>query len=115
MAQIIVCELGYPKSHVALERAINIGREIKRADIVVYHTAAACASNDQGNIYLIAEIKAPTILNPMDSLLRILVPHQHKAVFGLMEIRLNSTEKIWLLEILAHGLVFRSLSKHGTV
>ena len=62
MTQIIVCELGYPKSHVALERAINIGREIKRADIVVYHTAAACASNDQGNIYLIAEIKAPTIL-----------------------------------------------------
>ena len=42
---------------VALERAINIGREIKRADIVVYHTAAACASNDQGNIYLIAELE----------------------------------------------------------
>ena len=62
MVQIIVCELGYPKSFVALERPINIGREIKRADIVVYHTAAACAANDQGNIYLIAEIKAPTIL-----------------------------------------------------
>lgn len=63
MVQIIVCELGYPKNHVALERAINIGREIKRADIVVYHTASACASNDQGNIYLIAEIKLYGILD----------------------------------------------------
>lgn len=72
MTQIIVCELGYPKSHVALERAINIGREIKRADIVVYHTAAACASNDQGNIYLIAEIKAPTILESAGQLMAYL-------------------------------------------
>ena len=62
MVQIIVYELGYPKNHVAVERPINIGRDIKRADIVVYHTVAACAANDQGNIYLIAEIKAPTIL-----------------------------------------------------
>lgn len=61
MTQIIHCEFGYPISQIALERPINIGREIKRADIVVYNTPEACASNDQGNIYLIAEIKAPTI------------------------------------------------------
>lgn len=61
MAQIIHCEFGYPISQIALERPINIGREIKRADIIVYNTPEACASNDQGNVYLIAEVKAPTI------------------------------------------------------
>lgn len=61
MTQIIHCEFGYPISQIALERPINIGREIKRADIVVYNTPEACASNDQGNVYLIAEVKAPTI------------------------------------------------------
>lgn len=63
MAQIIHCEMCYPKTHIGLERSINIGREVKRADIVVYNSASACAKNDQGNIYLIAEIKAPTILD----------------------------------------------------
>lgn len=61
--QIIVCEFGYPKELIGLERAINIGREIKRADIIVYKSAEACARNDQGNIYLIAEVKAPTVLD----------------------------------------------------
>lgn len=63
MTQIIHYEMGYPKTHIGLERSINIGRDIKRADIVVYNSASACADNDQGNIYLIAEIKAPTILD----------------------------------------------------
>ena len=62
MTQIIHHELGYPKSHIGLERPINIGREIKRADIVVYNSSSACAANDQGNIYFIAEIKAPSVL-----------------------------------------------------
>ena len=62
MAQILHCEFGYPLEHIGLERGINIGREIKRADIVVYNNAAACASNNQGEIFLIAEIKAPTVL-----------------------------------------------------
>ncbi|MDE7430699.1 MAG: N-6 DNA methylase [Lachnospiraceae bacterium] len=62
MVQIIVSELEYPRNHIALERSINIGREIKRADIVVYNSAEACAANDQGNICFIAEIKSPTIL-----------------------------------------------------
>lgn len=63
MVQIINCEFGYPTNCIAIERPINIGREIKRADIVVYNNAAACASNDQGNIYIIAEIKAPNIID----------------------------------------------------
>ena len=63
MIQIIHCEFGYPTSHIGVERAINMGRETKRADIVIYNTSAACASNDQGNINIIAEVKAPTILD----------------------------------------------------
>lgn len=63
MVQILHCEFGYPTTHIGVERTINIGREIKRADIVVYNTATACARNDQGNIRLIAECKAPNILD----------------------------------------------------
>lgn len=63
MAHVIHYELGYPKNLIGLERQINIGREIKRADIVVYASATACADNDQGKIIFIAEIKAPTVLN----------------------------------------------------
>lgn len=61
MTQILHGEFGYPIANIGLERGINIGREIKRADIVVYNNATACASNNQGEIYLIAEIKAPTV------------------------------------------------------
>lgn len=61
MVQILHCELGYPINNIGVERAINIGREIKRADIVIYNTPAACASNNQGEIFLIAEIKSPMI------------------------------------------------------
>ena len=61
MTQILHCEFGYPIEHIGLERSINIGREIKRADIVIYNDASACANNNQGKIYLIAEIKAPNI------------------------------------------------------
>ena len=63
MVQILHCEFGYPISHIGVERPINIGREIKRADIVIYNNATACANNDQGNIRLIAECKAPNILD----------------------------------------------------
>lgn len=58
--QILHCEFGYPKKLLAFERHINIGREKKRADIVVYATAEARAAEDQGQILLIAEIKAPS-------------------------------------------------------
>lgn len=62
MVQILHCEFGYPKPQIGIERSINIGREVKRPDIVIYNSVEACANNDQGNIYIIAEIKAPTIL-----------------------------------------------------
>lgn len=62
MVQILHCEFGYPESHIGIERSIKIGREVKRADIVIYNNATACASNDQGNIYIIAECKAPNVL-----------------------------------------------------
>lgn len=61
MVQIIHYEMGYPKSKIGIERPVNMGREIKRADIVVFSSATACASNDQGNIVFIAEIKAPSV------------------------------------------------------
>lgn len=61
MVQILRCEFGYPASHIGLERSINIGREVRRADIVVYNSSTACTSNDQGNIFIIAECKAPNI------------------------------------------------------
>lgn len=62
MAQTIHHELGYPKNVMALERPINIGREVKRADIVVYNSPEACAANEQRSIFFIAEIKAPNVL-----------------------------------------------------
>ena len=61
MVQILHCEFNYPTNVIALERSINIGREIKRADVVVYNSPEAAAANDQGNIDLIGEIKAPNI------------------------------------------------------
>lgn len=62
MVQILHCEFGYPKEMMAVEREINIGREKKRPDVLIFNSAEACASNDQGNIFIIAEIKAPTVI-----------------------------------------------------
>lgn len=64
MVQIIHCEFVYPKTHIGLERTINIGRETKRADIIIYNSSQGCANNDQGDIFFIAEVKAPSITNP---------------------------------------------------
>lgn len=64
MVNILLNELGYPASHIALERTINAGRKKLRADIVVFNSAEARASNDQGQIYLTGETKAPTIKAP---------------------------------------------------
>lgn len=64
MTQVLVAELGYPKSYIALERTINIGTERKRADIVVYADELACSENNQGKILLIGEVKAPSIKAP---------------------------------------------------
>lgn len=63
MTQILHCEFAYPISCIGLEKNINIGRDVKRADIVVYNSTAGCANNNQGDIYLIAEIKAPSVMD----------------------------------------------------
>lgn len=60
MGQILYYEFNYPKESMAFERHINMGREKKRADIVIYSSAEAKATEDQGQILLIAETKAPT-------------------------------------------------------
>ncbi len=60
-AHVLHKELGYPKDIIGFERSINIGRERKRADIVVYENKRAKAENEQGKILFIGEIKAPNI------------------------------------------------------
>jgi type I restriction enzyme M protein len=64
MGQVLHFELGYPKELMAFERVINIGSEKKRADIVIFLNKTACANNDQGQIFLISETKAPTEKEP---------------------------------------------------
>lgn len=51
-------QYGYPKTVMVLGASINIGRERKYADIVVYHDAPAAQRRDQGRIKLIVETKA---------------------------------------------------------
>ncbi|MBT2134184.1 N-6 DNA methylase [Croceibacterium sp. LX-88] len=60
-ARVLVEEYGYQRSHMAFEAPINIGHETKQADIVVYNSPEAAAARDQGQIWLIVEVKAPTI------------------------------------------------------
>lgn len=69
MAQIIHFELGYPKEVIAIEKAINIGKEKKRADIIIYYDEQSKINNDQGKINLIGEFKSPNIKEPDNQLL----------------------------------------------
>ncbi len=64
MVQILHHELNYPKNVIGIERSVHFGRERKRADILVYANAEARASNDQGQIYIIGETKAPQVKEP---------------------------------------------------
>lgn len=64
MVQVLHHELGYPKSILAIERAVQIGRDKKRADIIIYTSPEARASNDQGQIYMIAETKSSAVKEP---------------------------------------------------
>ncbi len=74
-ARILVEEFKYPKEQIALERAIKIGRdETKRADIVIYANAEAKESNRQGEILLIAEIKAPNVKEPDNQIVSYISP-----------------------------------------
>lgn len=72
MVQVLVAEFGYPKTRVAVERSIHIGRDVKRADIVVFASAAAKQRNDQGQIVLIGETKSPSVENPDGQLISYL-------------------------------------------
>tara|TARA_R110002096_G_scaffold436071_1_gene666840 strand:+ start:16557 stop:19127 length:2571 start_codon:yes stop_codon:yes gene_type:complete len=62
-------EMGYPKNQIAHERAVQMGKEKKRADIVIYNNKTANHENDQGNIKLIIEVKAPNIKEPDNQLI----------------------------------------------
>jgi len=64
MSQILHFELGYPKNLMAHERVIQIGREKKKADILIYSTPDARARNDQGHLVIIGETKSPTDKEP---------------------------------------------------
>jgi type I restriction enzyme M protein len=58
-ARTLFYQYGYPKDLMVLGAPINIGREKKIADIVVYHDATAARKRDQGRIKLVVETKAP--------------------------------------------------------
>lgn len=66
--RILHYEYNYPKNLIRREVHIHYGRGTLtdapgnpvRADIVIYHDAAAAAKNDQGRMYLVVECKAPT-------------------------------------------------------
>jgi type I restriction enzyme M protein len=57
-ARTLFYQYGYPKDLMVLGAPINIGRDKKFADIVVYHDATAARLRDQGRIRLIVETKA---------------------------------------------------------
>lgn len=52
-------DYGYSKDQIVIQAPVQIGSETKFADIVVYQTAAAARSKDQGRIRVIIETKAP--------------------------------------------------------
>lgn len=55
----LVEEYGYAPAHMAFEAPISIGSETKFADIVVYNSPTAAVARDQGQIWLIVEVKQP--------------------------------------------------------
>jgi type I restriction enzyme M protein len=72
MAQVLHFELGYPRELIAFERTIQIGQEKKRADIVVFNSVEGRASNDQGQISIVGETKAPLVKAPDGQILSYL-------------------------------------------
>lgn len=72
ITHVLNMEYNYPTNLIALEKQVQIGREIKRADIVVYNNPDSKAKNDQGNIFLIIETKAPTVKYPDGQLISYL-------------------------------------------
>ncbi|GAB4513310.1 MAG: hypothetical protein OHK0046_14020 [Anaerolineae bacterium] len=72
MVQVLYHEFGYPRNQIALERSINIGRDRKRIDIGVYASPSAQVANEQGQLLLIGETKAPNEREPDGQLLSYL-------------------------------------------
>lgn len=62
--QILCNDYLYPKDCIALEKVVKVGREDKRADIVIFNDPSARIHNNQGQISLIIETKAPTEKEP---------------------------------------------------
>ena len=54
-------EYGYSKDVMVFGAPINIGSEIRYADIVIYNTAAAAKTKNQADIYIVVETKAPDV------------------------------------------------------
>ena len=80
-SRILVEEFRYDKSTIAIERGIQIGRETKRADIVIYEDALSNNSKLQEKIFLIAEIKAPNIKEPDGQLISYICSTSAKGGF----------------------------------
>jgi type I restriction enzyme M protein len=64
MLHVLHHEYGYARDLMAVERGVQMGRETKRADIVVYMSAEAQESHDQGQIAIIGETKSPDEKEP---------------------------------------------------
>ena len=62
--KFLVEDKGYPKALIDIEKQIKIGRESKRADIIIYKSEEAKVKNDQGQIFAIIETKAPDEKQP---------------------------------------------------
>ncbi len=60
-ARTLVEEYGYEPANMAFEAPISIGSETRFADIVVYNSPEAAVARDQGQIWLIVEVKQPTV------------------------------------------------------
>lgn len=71
-AQLLVRELGYQPTLMSFERSIYLGRERRRADIVIYEDATSREENNQGGIDLIVETKSPDITEPDGQLISYL-------------------------------------------
>jgi type I restriction enzyme M protein len=64
MLHVLHHEYGYPREVMAVERGVQMGRETKRADIVIYLSAEAQQSRDQGQTAIVGETKGPDEKEP---------------------------------------------------
>lgn len=60
-ARTLHADYGYPKNLMRFEAPINIGSEVRFADIAIYHDATAARKHDQSKIGIVVETKAPDV------------------------------------------------------